>query len=1028
MHFPNFYTIRFNVNVIEAIPCLDLYISFKHKRGMTVTMAHIHKTLCIRLSYLTRQVLTVLVVIGFIFLFSDVTIQAVTEFTEEPILRLETGQHTAAVNRISVDGQQRFLVSGSADKTARVYDIKTGRLLQTLRIPIEDGDVGKIYAVAISPDGSTVAIGGWTGKKAGEISIYLLERNTGKMIRRIGGLPNCIVHLTNSPDGRYLAAMFGKANGIRIYETRNYQQIASDTDYGDSSYWCSFDNSNRLVTTSWDGYIRLYNADFKLVQKKNAPGGSKPFSAVFSPGGQKIAVGYNDSTRVDVLSANDLKLLFSANTDDVVNRDLSTVTWSTDGRYLYAGGRYNVGGDFPIRRWDKGGRGAFKECRISTNTIMDMKPLADGRLAVGTQEPLVGVVGDDEGVLWKHKGGIPDFRDQRGAQSIRLSKTGDKVLFGFEQWGKSPTLFSLQAAQIMPDPPDDKTLLGPITEAKGMVITDWVHSDVPKLNGNPLALDQYEWSRSLAISPDDNHFLLGTEWFLRCFDRKGNESWRADVPGNAWSVNISGDGRLAVAGLGDGTLRWYRMTDGKEILALFVRPDDKRWILWTPQGYYCASVGGEDLIGWHFNNGADKSPDFFGASRFRQQFYRPDVIAQVIQTLDVDKALQLADNARGQKTVTRNVSNMKPPVISILEPKTSPEQTDTKLVLTYKAVSTQGEIKSIEARVNGRPAEVLDVDDVRKYDKTCQSESVVGKMTINVPAENCSVTLFAENKNGVSEPAQCYVYWKGTPNWYKPKLYVLAIGVTDYKDSSYNGLKYCAKDAGDFVEAVKKQKQEDSLYQKEPSCRLRTNYEAETRTILNDLKWLKDMTTSNDVAMVFLSGHGEKDPENLAYRFLPHDANPAELDFTTLSECRLAEYLRPIKGKVILFLDTCYSGVLFSGKTSIFVQPDTIGLVNEFSHDKNGIIVFASCSADEPSKELEKNENGLFTSVLIKGIKGQADFKEDGRISIAELWEFLPDEVKKLTDSQTVTFGKPWSMPNIQVFDVIQEKKGEGKK
>ena len=84
----------------------------------------------------------IFVVIGFVFLFSDVTIQAATEFTEEPILRLETGQHTAPVLGIAVDGKQRFLVSGSQDKTARVYDIKTGRLLQILRIPIEGTNDG----------------------------------------------------------------------------------------------------------------------------------------------------------------------------------------------------------------------------------------------------------------------------------------------------------------------------------------------------------------------------------------------------------------------------------------------------------------------------------------------------------------------------------------------------------------------------------------------------------------------------------------------------------------------------------------------------------------------------------------------------------------------------------------------------------------------------------------------------------------------------------------------------------------------
>ena len=138
-------------------------------------VAPVHKTLRIRLSCLIRQILTVFIVIGCIFRFSAVTSQASTEFTEEPILRLETGQHMAPVLGIAVDGKQRFLVSCSQDKTACVYDIKTGRLLQTLRIPVEVGNVGVIYAVAISPDGTTVAVGGFTGKK-GRRKVYLPPR------------------------------------------------------------------------------------------------------------------------------------------------------------------------------------------------------------------------------------------------------------------------------------------------------------------------------------------------------------------------------------------------------------------------------------------------------------------------------------------------------------------------------------------------------------------------------------------------------------------------------------------------------------------------------------------------------------------------------------------------------------------------------------------------------------------------------------------------------------------------------------
>jgi hypothetical protein len=113
----------------------------------------------------------------------------------------------------------------------------------------------------------------------------------------------------------------------------------------------------------------------------------------------------------------------------------------------------------------------------------------------------------------------------------------------------------------------------------------------------------------------------------------------------AWHVNVTGDGWLAVVAYDDGTIRWLRLLDVKELLALFIHPDGKRWIVWTPQGYYDASVGGDELIGWHVNHGYDHVPDFYPASRFRDEFNRPDVIRRVLQTpdLDVQEAIRAAD-------------------------------------------------------------------------------------------------------------------------------------------------------------------------------------------------------------------------------------------------------------------------------------------------------------------------------------------------------------------------------------------------
>jgi hypothetical protein len=71
-----------------------------------------------------------------------------------------------------------------------------------------------------------------------------------------------------------------------------------------------------------------------------------------------------------------------------------------------------------------------------------------------------------------------------------------------------------------------------------------------------------------------------------------------------------------------------------------MHPDGKRWIAWTPQGYYDASVGGDELIGWHVNHGYDQAPDFYTVSQFRDQCNRPDIVALVLKTLDVDEAVR----------------------------------------------------------------------------------------------------------------------------------------------------------------------------------------------------------------------------------------------------------------------------------------------------------------------------------------------------------------------------------------------------
>jgi WD40 repeat protein len=46
-----------------------------------------------------------------------------SELPSEPILRIETGQHGAMINRIGTDAANRFVVTASDDKTVRIWSL-----------------------------------------------------------------------------------------------------------------------------------------------------------------------------------------------------------------------------------------------------------------------------------------------------------------------------------------------------------------------------------------------------------------------------------------------------------------------------------------------------------------------------------------------------------------------------------------------------------------------------------------------------------------------------------------------------------------------------------------------------------------------------------------------------------------------------------------------------------------------------------------------------------------------------------------
>lgn len=231
--------------------------------------------------------------------------------TAEPLLRLETRMHTAPIKCIATDAAGRWAVTASDDKTARVWEVTSGRQVAVLRPPQDAGNEGKLYAVAMSPDGGVVAAAGWTvlGSDRGD-AIYLFDRASTRLLRRIQGLPNVVAHFDWLPDGCWLAAGLWGSNGIRLFDAASGAERGRDAGYGDSSYSVHFSaDSQRLVSTSLDGQVRVHDVDAQgglRLAGTAWPGGERPYAARFSPDGRRIAVGFDDSRVVQVLDAQTL--------------------------------------------------------------------------------------------------------------------------------------------------------------------------------------------------------------------------------------------------------------------------------------------------------------------------------------------------------------------------------------------------------------------------------------------------------------------------------------------------------------------------------------------------------------------------------------------------------------------------------------------------------------------------------------------------------------------------------------------------
>lgn len=218
---------------------------------------------------------------------------ATKQTTDKPILVLEAGGHTALVRKVVFSPDGKELYSVAEDKTIRVWDVASGAPLRVLRPPMGIGRDGKLYAAALSPDGSTLAVAG-AGVKIAQDPIYLVSLATGRIERVLTGHENGIVSLAFSTDGRRLISGSGDQNA-RIWNVSTGQTEQVLRGHTQPIFDVAFSpDGRRCVTASDDHTAAIWDVSSGQRQTVLKGHPNKVHSVAWRPDGLALATGSTD--------------------------------------------------------------------------------------------------------------------------------------------------------------------------------------------------------------------------------------------------------------------------------------------------------------------------------------------------------------------------------------------------------------------------------------------------------------------------------------------------------------------------------------------------------------------------------------------------------------------------------------------------------------------------------------------------------------------------------------------------------------
>lgn len=272
--------------------------------------------------------------------------------------------HSDTVNCIAISPDGQTLVSGSADKTIKIWNLKTGRQLHTI-----EGHSDTINCVAISPDGQTIVSG------SADKTIKIWNLKTGRQVRSLGGwFPahlDSICSVAITPDGQTLISG-SRDHTIKLWNMATGKQTGtlSQDSWGVYSVAITPDGQ-AIASDTLDHTIKLCSLATEELLQNFTDHSDWIWAIAISPDGKILASGSQDCT-VKLWNLENGKL-FHTLTEH--NNPVHSVSFSSDGQILASGSYDNT-----IKLWSVGDWQVIQTLTGHENGVNSVAFSPDGRM------------------------------------------------------------------------------------------------------------------------------------------------------------------------------------------------------------------------------------------------------------------------------------------------------------------------------------------------------------------------------------------------------------------------------------------------------------------------------------------------------------------------------------------------------------------------------------------------------------------------------------------------------------------------